>query len=81
MTLTLFCSVLQSLLHKRSYESNSGFCSCFRAAVCCIGGMYEKLGRMVGRSYEETVQLLIKALRNAEVSNIFIQYLHGIYGN
>ncbi|KAK2175420.1 hypothetical protein NP493_734g02010 [Ridgeia piscesae] len=37
------------------------------AAICCIGGMYEKLGRMVGRSYEETISLLIKALRNAEV--------------
>ena len=38
-----------------------------RAAVACIGGMYEKLGRMVGRSYEETINLLIKALKNAEV--------------
>ena len=36
------------------------------AAVACIGGMYEKLGRMVGRSYEETVLFLIKALKNAE---------------
>lgn len=36
------------------------------AAVTCIGAMYEKLGRMMGRSYEETVQILIKALRNAE---------------
>lgn len=38
-----------------------------RAAIACIGGMYEKLGRMVGRSYEETVSLLVKALKNAEV--------------
>lgn len=36
------------------------------AAVTCIGAMYEKLGRMMGRSYEETVQILIKTLRNAE---------------
>ena len=36
------------------------------AAVACLGAMYEKLGRMVGRSYEETVQILIKALKNAE---------------
>ncbi|XP_076062392.1 HEAT repeat-containing protein 5B isoform X2 [Oratosquilla oratoria] len=36
------------------------------AAVTCIGAMYEKLGRMMGRSYEETVQILVKALRNAE---------------
>lgn len=28
--------------------------------------MYEKLGRMMGRSYEETVQILIRSLRNAE---------------
>lgn len=28
--------------------------------------MYEKLGRMMGRSYEDTVQILNKALRNAE---------------
>ena len=38
----------------------------FSAAVACLGAMYEKLGRMVGRSYEETVQILIKALKNAE---------------
>ncbi|XP_023717362.1 HEAT repeat-containing protein 5B isoform X2 [Cryptotermes secundus] len=36
------------------------------AAICCVGCMYEKLGRMMGRSYEETVQILIKSLRNAE---------------
>lgn len=37
-----------------------------RAAICCVGCMYEKLGRMMGRSYEETVQILIKSLRSAE---------------
>lgn len=36
------------------------------AAVCCVGCMYEKLGRMMGRSYEETVQILIKSLKSAE---------------
>lgn len=36
------------------------------SAVACLGAMYEKLGRMVGRSYEETIQILIKSLRNAE---------------
>ena len=29
--------------------------------------MYEKLGRLMGRSYEETVQLLLKSIKNAEV--------------
>lgn len=38
----------------------------FRAAICCVGTMYEKLGRMMGRSYEETVQILIRSLRSAE---------------
>lgn len=28
--------------------------------------MYEKLGRLMGRSYEETVQILIRCLRNGE---------------
>ncbi|XP_076262348.1 HEAT repeat-containing protein 5B isoform X3 [Rhynchophorus ferrugineus] len=36
------------------------------AAICCVGTMYEKLGRMMGRSYEETVQILVRSLRNAE---------------
>lgn len=37
-----------------------------RAAICCVGTMYEKLGRMMGRSYEDTVQILIRSLKNAE---------------
>lgn len=35
-------------------------------AMCCVGAMYEKLGRMMGRSYEETVQILIKSLKSAD---------------
>ncbi|XP_055847565.1 HEAT repeat-containing protein 5B isoform X1 [Episyrphus balteatus] len=36
------------------------------AAICVLGSMYEKLGRMMGRSYEETVQILLRTLRSAE---------------
>ena len=36
------------------------------ASITCIGAMYEKLGRLMGRSYEETVTLLLKSLKNAE---------------
>ncbi|CAG2106764.1 unnamed protein product, partial [Medioppia subpectinata] len=36
------------------------------AAITCLGTMYEKLGRLMGRSYEETVQLLLKSIKNAE---------------
>jgi hypothetical protein len=35
-------------------------------AIYVLGNMYETLGRMTGRSYEETVQLLTKGLKNAE---------------
>ena len=38
----------------------------FSAAICCVGCMYEKLGRMMGRSYEETVHILIRSLRSAK---------------
>lgn len=37
--------------------------------------MYEKLGRMMGRSYEETVHILIKSLRSAE-SQTRIEIMH-----
>lgn len=52
------------------YRNFVGYLCCplflCRAAICCVGCMYEKLGRMMGRSYEETVQILIKSLRSAE---------------
>jgi len=36
------------------------------AATVMAGVMYERLGRMMGRSYEETVQALTKSLKSAE---------------
>ena len=36
------------------------------AAVVMAGTMYERLGRMMGRSYEETVQALAKGMKSAE---------------
>lgn len=39
------------------------YCS---AAICCLGSMYEKLGRMMGRSYEETVTTLVRSMKSAE---------------
>ena len=35
-------------------------------AINILGHMYETLGRMTGRSYDETVQLLSKGMKNAE---------------
>lgn len=36
------------------------------SAIRVLGTMYEKLGRMTGRSFEETVGLLNKGWKNAE---------------
>ena len=36
------------------------------ACITCIGAMYEQLGRLMGRSYQETVTHLLKSLKNAE---------------
>ncbi|XP_072169312.1 HEAT repeat-containing protein 5B-like [Diadema setosum] len=36
------------------------------AAVAVLGKMYQLLGRLMGSSYSETIQSLIKALKNAE---------------
>uniref|UniRef100_A0A914XTE3 HEAT repeat-containing protein 5B n=1 Tax=Plectus sambesii TaxID=2011161 RepID=A0A914XTE3_9BILA len=53
------------------------------AAVACLGAMYESLGRMVGRSYEETTQLLVKWLKNAESqgrAEIMLTFAKMVYG-
>ncbi|GAA6068556.1 HEAT repeat-containing protein 5B [Tachysurus ichikawai] len=36
------------------------------AAVACIGAFYERMGRMLGSSFPETINNLLKALKNAE---------------
>lgn len=51
--------------HSSNFK-NVVFYLVIRAAICCVGTMYEKLGRLMGRSYEETVQILIRCLRNGE---------------
>merc|ERR550532_3905275 len=39
------------------------------SAIRVLGTMYEKLGRMTGRSFEETIGLLNKGWKNAESSS------------
>lgn len=62
----LFDTVNQCNDILRNKDDSPSFLPTKLAAICCVGTMYEKLGRMMGRSYEETVQLLIRSLRNAE---------------
>uniref|UniRef100_A0A8D0HG90 HEAT repeat containing 5B n=1 Tax=Sphenodon punctatus TaxID=8508 RepID=A0A8D0HG90_SPHPU len=38
------------------------------AAVACVGAFYEKMGRMLGSTFPETVNNLLKSLKSAEVS-------------
>lgn len=53
-----------SLAFLRSYY-NDNF-HYFRTALSVLGALYESIGRMVGRSYEEAFQLMIKWLKSAE---------------
>lgn len=41
------------------------------AAVACVGAFYEKMGRMLGSSFPDTINNLLKALKSAEVSVTF----------
>lgn len=36
--------------------------------MACVGAFYEKMGRMLGSSFPETVNNLLKSLKSAEVS-------------
>lgn len=38
-----------------------------RAAIACLGTLYEQLGRMLANSFKETLGNLLKAMKNAEV--------------
>lgn len=46
------------------YSNNFAFL--FRACITTLGFLYERLGRMAGRSYDESVQVLLRGLKNSE---------------
>lgn len=50
----------------KNRDDSLGFLPTRLSAIHVLGNMYETLGRMTGRSYEETVQVLNKGLKNAE---------------
>ena len=41
--------------------------ACFRAAVACLGALFEQLGRMLVGCFKETLANLLKAMKSAEV--------------
>ncbi|XP_043289102.1 HEAT repeat-containing protein 5B isoform X2 [Venturia canescens] len=74
-TFLLFDTVNECNDILKNKDDSPSFLPTKLAAICCVGCMYEKLGRMMGRSYEETVQILIKSLRSAE-SQTRIEIMH-----
>lgn len=44
----------------------------FRAAVACLGALFEHVGRMLATSFKDTLANLLKAMKNAEVSLMFV---------
>lgn len=47
----------------------------YRAAVACLGALYEQLGRLLINSFKETVTNLLKAMKSAEVRVAAQQYV------
>lgn len=47
----------------------------YRAAVACLGALYEQLGRLLINSFKETVANLLKAMKSAEVRVAAQQYV------
>lgn len=45
------------------------------AAVACVGAFYEKMGRMLGSSFPDTINNLLKALKSAEVCSLKVEIL------
>ncbi|XP_051880477.1 LOW QUALITY PROTEIN: HEAT repeat-containing protein 5B [Pristis pectinata] len=50
----------------KSKDDTSAYLPTKLAAVACIGAFFEKMGRMLGSSFPETVSNLLKALKSAE---------------
>lgn len=65
-TFLLFDTVNKCNAILKNKDDSPSFLNTKLAAICCVGTMYEKLGRMMGRSYEETLQILLRSLKNAE---------------
>uniref|UniRef100_A0A1I8H4E4 HEAT repeat-containing protein 5B n=1 Tax=Macrostomum lignano TaxID=282301 RepID=A0A1I8H4E4_9PLAT len=59
----------------RSKDDSLSYLQTKLAAICCLGGMYERLGRLVGRTFKDTVTLLVKAVKTSE-SQVRAEIMH-----
>ncbi|KAK7148026.1 hypothetical protein R3I93_012360 [Phoxinus phoxinus] len=50
----------------RSKDDTAAYLPTKLAAVACVGAFYERMGRMLGSSFPETINNLLKALKSAE---------------
>ncbi|KAG8449620.1 hypothetical protein GDO86_016308 [Hymenochirus boettgeri] len=50
----------------RSKDDSPSYLPSKLAAVTCLGALYQKLGRLLGNTFSDTVTNLLKVLRNAE---------------
>ncbi|XP_066234605.1 HEAT repeat-containing protein 5B isoform X1 [Saccopteryx leptura] len=50
----------------RSKDDTAAYLPTKLAAVTCVGAFYEKMGRMLGSAFPETVNNLLKSLKSAE---------------
>ncbi|XP_030052254.1 HEAT repeat-containing protein 5B [Microcaecilia unicolor] len=50
----------------KSKDDTAAYLPTKLAAVVCVGAFYEKMGRMLGSSFPETVNNLLKSLKSAE---------------
>lgn len=69
-TFLLFDTLNKCIENLKIKDDSATSISLRLASIVCIGVMYENLGRLVGRTYEETVQLLLKILKNANVNSM-----------
>ncbi|KAM4591121.1 HEAT repeat-containing protein 5B isoform 2-T2 [Odontesthes bonariensis] len=50
----------------KSKDDTAAYLPTKLAAVACVGAFYEKMGRMLGSSFPDTINNLLKALKSAE---------------
>uniref|UniRef100_A0A8C5QNR6 HEAT repeat-containing protein 5A n=1 Tax=Leptobrachium leishanense TaxID=445787 RepID=A0A8C5QNR6_9ANUR len=55
----------------RSKDDSPSYLPSKLAAVACLGALYQKLGRLLGSTFSDTVSNLLKVLRNAESQGRF----------
>ncbi|KAH9415275.1 HEAT repeat-containing protein 5B [Dermatophagoides pteronyssinus] len=73
-TFLLFDTVNKFIETLKNKDDSASISNTKLSSIICIGIMYENLGRLMGRTYDETVQLLLKLLKNADSQTRFEIY-------